>query len=126
MKITKQKLIKIIKEELEAAMGEALGSSDSLYADMMRPENVRAYFQAQLDDEYSLGMDGARRAAQTLPSWLGVAEIEAAKNSGNLTLDNYMEVVLKHMRNPVSDREYLYGEPDRGAGDRGRYRRYRG
>ena len=118
-KITKQKLVAIIKEELSAVMNEGLGSAESRYAEMKRPENVRAYFQDALNDPTGAGWDSARDIAQTSP--YTTYDIEDALYGATGGLGNFMDEVLKHMQDPRSDREYMFGEPDRGAGDRGRY-----
>jgi hypothetical protein len=120
MKITKQYLTKVIKEELDAALGEDLGSTESRYAEMKRPENVRAYFHDALNDPTGAGWDSARDQAQASP--YTTYDIEAALvDVQDVTLGQFMDEVLKHMQDPRSDREYMFGEPDRGAGDRGRY-----
>lgn len=121
MKITKQYLTQVIKEEFDAALGEGLGSTESRYAEMKQPENVRAYFQDALNDPTGAGWDSARAIAQTSP--YTTYDIEAAYYGATGRLANFMYEVLKHMQDPRSDREYMFGEPDRGAGDRGRYNR---
>ena len=107
MKITEKQLRRIIREELQRSfsLNESLEAIESEIRQFHR-EEIPAHSAAQSLDYYS--PDKIRSVLD---------RIEADEKG----LRYYAEEILSLIEDPQSSSEYLYGEPDRGAGSR-RYR----
>jgi hypothetical protein len=101
MKITKRQLRRIIKEEKAKLLSENLNAIES---------EIRNFHNNETP---------AHSAAKSL-DYYGVDQIYRVLNqlSDQDKLKYYIEEILDLIENPQSASEYLYGEPDRGAGSR--------
>lgn len=102
MKITKKQLRRIIKEEKAKFLSENLDAIESEIRNF-RNNETPAHSAAKSLDYY--GVDQIYRVLNQL-------------NDDDDKLRYYIEEIIDLIENPQSASEYLYGEPDRGAGGR--------